>query len=79
MPNLNQPENIMRIGFACKYVQQTSKGVVNVPELNMGTTTIAWLNRQSRAVAEQKLTRQVKSRSVRSYAALMLHKSVAIL
>jgi UV DNA damage repair endonuclease len=45
----------MKIGFACKYVQETSKGVVNVPELNMSTTTIIWLNRQPRALAEQKL------------------------
>ena len=67
MPNLNQPENIMRIGFACKYVQQTSKGVVNVPELNMGTTTIAWLNRQSRAVAEQKLTDLMQANLTATY------------
>jgi UV DNA damage endonuclease len=57
----------MKIGFACKYVQETSKGVVNVPELNMGTTTIAWLNRQTRAVAEQKLTDLMKSNLTATY------------
>ena len=57
----------MKIGFACKYVQETSNGVVNVPELNMGTTTIAWLNRQTRAVAEQKLTDLMKSNLTATY------------
>lgn len=47
---------IKRVGFACKYSELHSiKGVVSVPEYNTGTTTIAWLNRQSRPVAEQRL------------------------
>jgi UV DNA damage endonuclease len=47
---------IKRIGFACKYSElHPTKGVVSVPEYNTGTTTIAWLNRQSRPVAEQRL------------------------
>jgi len=29
--------------------------VVSIPELNTGTTTVAWLNRQTREVAEQRL------------------------
>ena len=45
-----------KIGFCCKYVQQdTKKGYVSVPELNTSTTTVAWLKRQTQAVAEQKL------------------------
>ena len=67
MPNLTNHENNMRIGFACKYVQQTAKGVVNVPEFNMGTTTIAWLNRQSRTAAEQKLTDLMQANLTATY------------
>lgn len=45
-----------KIGFCCKYVQQDSKkGIVSIPELNTSTTTVAWLKRQTKAVAEQKL------------------------
>jgi UV DNA damage repair endonuclease len=45
-----------RIGFACKWSELDSKGqVVSVPELNTGTTTVAWLKRQSQQVAEEKL------------------------
>jgi UV DNA damage endonuclease len=47
---------IKRIGFACKYSEShPTKGMASVPEYNTGTTTIAWLNRQSRDVAEQRL------------------------
>jgi len=47
---------LKRIGFACKFSALDHKGeVVSVPELNTGGTTVAWLNRQSREVAEQKL------------------------
>ena len=42
----------MRIGFCCKYVDQNAN---RVEELNTNTTTVAWLNRQSRIRAEQKL------------------------
>lgn len=44
-----------RIGFACKFMEATPKGMASVQGLNTGTTTVAWLNRQTRAVAEQKL------------------------
>lgn len=45
-----------RIGFACKYVQEHPKKLYeNVEGLNTGATTVAWLNRQQRDVAEQKL------------------------
>jgi UV DNA damage endonuclease len=47
---------LKRIGFACKYSElHPTKGVVSVPEYNTGTTTVAWLNRQSRAIAEERL------------------------
>lgn len=47
---------IKRIGFACKYSElHSTKGVVSVPKYNTGTTTVAWLNRQSRAIAEERL------------------------
>ena len=43
---------IGRIGFACKYLDDNE---VNIPELNTRSTTVAWLNRQTREVAEQRL------------------------
>jgi len=46
---------IKRIGFACKWSDDTPKGIAADPELNCKTTTVAWLNRQKREVAEQKL------------------------
>lgn len=45
-----------RIGFACKFsTLDPKKGAISVPELNTTTTTVAWLNRQSQDVAEQRL------------------------
>jgi UV DNA damage repair endonuclease len=51
---------IKRIGFACKWIDGPSqingiKQTDTAKELNTGTTTVAWLNRQSKDVAEQKL------------------------
>ena len=47
---------IKKIGFACKFSHfDPKKGIVSIPEYNTGSTTVAWLNRQTRAVAEQKL------------------------
>jgi len=43
---------IGRIGFACKYMDDNEE---TVEELNTRTTTVAWLNRQTREVAEQRL------------------------
>jgi UV DNA damage repair endonuclease len=49
-----------RIGFACKWID-TPEQVLGIKstdpakELNTGTTTVAWLNRQTREVAEQRL------------------------
>ena len=45
-----------RIGFACKWSELNAKGeVVAVPELNVRTTTVAWLNRQCAHIAEERL------------------------
>jgi len=49
-----------RIGFCCKWIDhpgQTEgiKATDDAKKYNTGTTTVAWLNRQSREVAEQKL------------------------
>ena len=45
-----------RIGFACKLSERDSKGnVVSVESCNTKTTTISWLARQNRAVAEDRL------------------------
>ena len=49
-----------RIGFACKWIDRPDqvdgiKPKDDAKQYNTGTTTITWLNRQSREVAEQKL------------------------
>lgn len=41
-----------RIGFACKLLDSTGK---NIPEMNYRSTTVAWLNRQTRDVAVARL------------------------
>ena len=51
---------IKRIGFACKWIDGPSQinGVKqkdNCKQYNTGSTTVAWLNRQTTEVAEQKL------------------------
>lgn len=47
---------IGRIGFCCKYVAPHPKKLYeSVESHNTGTTTAAWLNRQTREVAEQRL------------------------
>jgi UV DNA damage endonuclease len=43
---------IKRIGFCCKLLDADGN---TVPEANAKATTVAWLNRQPRAVAEQRL------------------------
>ena len=52
--------SIKRIGFACKWIDRPDQvdGISPKDECrkyNTGTTTVAWLNRQTREVAEQKL------------------------
>jgi len=49
-----------RIGFACKWIDRPDQvaGIKPTDEckaLNTGSTTVAWLNRQTKEVAEQKL------------------------
>jgi UV DNA damage repair endonuclease len=49
-----------KIGFACKWIDGPSqingiKQTDTAKEFNTGSTTVAWLNRQTREVAEQKL------------------------
>jgi UV DNA damage repair endonuclease len=49
-----------RIGFACKWIDRTDqvngiKPTDDCKQYNTNTTTVAWLNRQTRDVAEQKL------------------------
>ena len=49
-----------RIGFACKWIDHPAqvdgiKPKDNAKKYNTGSTTITWLNRQTREVAEQKL------------------------
>lgn len=52
---------IKRIGFACKLSENhPTKGVISIPEYNTQTTTVAWLNRQSRNAAVEKLWDIVK-------------------
>ena len=51
---------IKRIGFACKWIDGPSqidgiKQKDNCKQYNTGSTTVAWLNRQTREVADQKL------------------------
>ncbi len=51
---------IKRLGFACKWIDRPDQvnGIKPTDEckaLNTGSTTVAWLNRQSKQVAEQKL------------------------
>jgi UV DNA damage endonuclease len=51
---------IKRIGFACKWIDHPGqvdgiKPTDDCKQYNTGTTTISWLNRQTKSVAEQKL------------------------
>ena len=57
---MNTTSQLQRIGFACKWIDTPDqvngiKSTDPAKELNTGTTTVAWLNRQTREVAEQKL------------------------
>jgi len=52
--------SVKRIGFACKWIDRPDQvnGVSakdDAKKYNTGTTTVAWLNRQSKAVAEERL------------------------
>jgi len=67
-----------RIGFACKYMLDAdvkkSKAILEAERtLNTGSTTVAWLNRQTRTVAEDKLWQVVQHNltSVRNVLAIV--------
>lgn len=46
----------MKIGFACKFSHNDpAKGVISEADLNTRITTVAWLKRQPKAVAEKKI------------------------
>jgi UV DNA damage repair endonuclease len=52
--------NIKRIGFACKWIDSPDqvngiKPLDDAKQYNTGSTTVAWLNRQTKEVAEEKL------------------------
>ena len=52
--------NTKRIGFACKWIDSPDqvngiKPTDDAKQYNTGSTTVAWLNRQTKEVAEQKL------------------------
>lgn len=54
-----------RIGFCCKWIDHAGqvngiKPLDEAKQYNTGSTTVAWLNRQTRAVAEQKLHDLIK-------------------
>lgn len=47
---------VKKIGFCCKFSEvHPTKGIISVPEYNCKTTTIAWLQRQKKQIAEDKL------------------------
>ena len=53
-------DDIKRIGFACKWIDRPDqvdgiKPKDDCKQYNTGSTTVAWLNRQTKDVAEQKL------------------------
>jgi UV DNA damage repair endonuclease len=53
-------QTLKRIGFACKWIDGPSqidgiKQTDTAKQYNTGSTTVAWLNRQTKDVAEQKL------------------------
>lgn len=64
-------QDIKRIGFACKYMhpnQSLKKSLLEAAQkpLNTRSTTAQWLNRQSRADAEQRLW-EIMSHNIQSY------------
>ncbi len=70
-------QNINRIGFACKWAEINKKGEIASTEgLNTGGTTMAWANRQSRRVAEEKVLDVAKRNIQNTY---QLVKKVATL
>ena len=63
--NFRDAAIVNRIGFACKWIDHAGqvdgiKSTDDCKKYNTGTTTVAWLNRQSKEVAEQKLWELMK-------------------
>lgn len=57
---MNNDMTVNKFGFACKWIDHAGqingiKPTDDCKQYNTSTTTVAWLNRQSQAVAEQKL------------------------
>jgi UV DNA damage endonuclease len=70
-------QHIKRIGFACKWSHIDPKhGITSTEGLNTGGTTLAWANRQSRRVAEEKIVDVAKRNIMNTHA---LVKKVATL
>jgi UV DNA damage repair endonuclease len=70
-------QNIKRIGFACKFAEINKKGeIASVEGLNTGGTTLAWANRQSRRIAEEKVIDVAKRNIMNTHA---LIKKIATL
>ena len=62
-------QSIKRIGFACKFSELNNKGeVCSVRELTTGGTTRAWINRQSRSTAEEKILEVSKQNILNTHA-----------
>ena len=62
-------QSIKRIGFACKFSELNSKGeVCSVRELTTGGTTHAWVKRQSRTAAEEKILEVSKQNILNTHA-----------
>ena len=58
-------QTLKRIGFACKWIDRPDqvdgiKPKDDAKQYNTGTTTVAWLNRQTKQVAEDKLWELIK-------------------
>ena len=61
-----------RLGFACKYIDNPSqangiKATDNVKQYNTCTTTVAWLSRQTKKTAEDKLLSIIKHNLAATY------------
>ena len=62
-------QSIKRMGFACKFAELNSKGeICSVRELTTGGTTHAWVKRQSRTAAEEKVLEVSKQNILNTHA-----------
>lgn len=59
---------VKKVGFACKVVEYNVKGqAISVPDLNTSSTTITYLNKVGKAVAERKLWETMETNIKRTY------------